>query len=133
MARHHVVTNAQREARQQLANAAPLVADHAGVREVGVEMKFSDPEGKQQPSPRGSTYTGDMHAYFYFTCPMRDCTGGGFDANDDLQKALSKRRDGHTGKLSCQGVRPRSGFKNAACNIELTYTLAIRAKAKAAA
>jgi hypothetical protein len=133
MARPHVVTNAQREARQQLANAAPLIGDHAGVREVGVEMKFSDPEGKQNPSPRGSTYTGDMHAYFYFTCPMRECTNGGFDANDDLQKALAKRRDGHTGTLKCQGVRPRSGFKNAACGIELHYTLAIRSKAKAAA
>jgi hypothetical protein len=133
MARPHIVTNAQREARQQLANAAPLIADHPGVREVGVELRFSDPEGKQNPSPRGTTYTGDMHAYFYFTCPMRECTGGGFEANADLQKALSQRRDGHSGKLSCHGVRPRSGFKNAACNIELTYTLQIRAKAKAAA
>lgn len=129
MARPHIVTNAQREARQLLANAAPLIGAHAGVQEVGVQLRFSDPEGKQQPSPRAVTYMGDMHAYFHFTCPMRDCTGGGFDANDDLQKALAKRRDGHTGTLSCHGTRPRSGFKNATCNIALTYTLDIRSKA----
>ena len=133
MARPHIVTNAQREARQLLINASPLVGDHPGVREVGVELRFSDPEGKQQPSPRAVTYTDDMHAYFHFSCPMRDCTNGGFEANDDLQKALAKRRDGHSGTLSCQGVRPRSGFKNAACNIQLTYTLEIRLKGKVAA
>ena len=132
MARPHIVTNAQREARQLLANAAPLIGAHAGVAEVGVELTFADPEGKQKPSPRGVSYTGDMHAYFYFTCPMRDCTSGGFDANEDLQKALSKRRDGHTGTLTCTGVRPRSGSKNQPCNIALNYTLVIRAKAKAA-
>ncbi len=133
MARPHIVTNAQREARQQLVNAAPLVGDHAGVREIGVELKFSDPEGKQQPSPRGVTYTDDMHAYFHFTCPMRDCTGGGFEANDDLQKALAKRQHGHVGRMTCRGVRPRSGLKNAVCNIELHYTLEIRTKAQVAA
>lgn len=133
MARPHIVTNAQREARQLLANAAPLIGAHPGVGEVGVELKFFDPEGKQQPSPRGASYTGDMHAYFYFTCPMRECTNGGFEANEDLQKALSKRRDGHTGTLICHGTRPRLGTKNQPCNIELTYTLQIRPKAKVAA
>ena len=133
MARPHIVTNAQREARQQLVNAAPLIADHPGVSEVRVELKFVDPEGKQNPSPRAASYTGDMHAYFYFTCPMRECTNGGFDANDDLQPALGKRRNGHTGVLACQGVRPRGGLKGAPCNIELHYTLAIQTKAKAAA
>lgn len=129
----HIVSTSQREARQQLINASPLVEDHAGVREVSVGMTFSDPEGKQKPSPRGASYTADMHAYFYFSCPMRDCIGGGFDANADLLKALVRRHDGHTGALTCQGVRPRPGIKGAPCNIELHYTLAIRSKAKAAA
>lgn len=133
MARPHIVTNAQREARQLLANAAPLVGDYAGVGEVGVVLKFADPEGKQQPSPRGTTYTGDMHAYFYFTCPMRECTNGGFEANADLQGALKRGQHGHTGLLTCQGVRPRATVKNQPCHIELHYTLEIRAKAKAAA
>jgi hypothetical protein len=129
MARPHLVTQAAREARQRLVDAAPLINDHKGIKEIGVELTFADPEGKQQPSPRGVTYAGDMHAYFEFACPMRDCTGGGFPANADLQPALARHSDGHVGKLSCHGVRPRSGFKNAACNIELTYKLAIRSKA----
>ena len=133
MARPPIVTNAQREARQQLVNAAPLIGSHAGVEEVGVVLEFADPEGKQKPSPRASTYTGDMHAYFYFTCPMRDCVNGGFDAVADLQKALKRGAHGYTGTLSCHGVRPRSGIKNAPCNIELRYTLEIRGKTKVAA
>lgn len=118
--------------RQLLINAAPLVSDYAGVGEVSVELKFSDPEGKQQPSPRGVVFAPDMHAYFHFTCPMRDCTGGGYDPSADLLQALKKRRDGHGGVLGCQGVRPRSGIKNKTCGIELHYTLAIRREVAAA-
>jgi len=129
----HFISNQQREARQLLANATPLIGTFKGVEEVGVELNFADPEGKQQPSPRGTTYTSDMHAYFHFTCPMRDCTGGGYEAHADLLQALSQHRDGHTGTLVCQGVRPRNGLKDVRCNIELRYTLVLRGKTKAAA
>src|SRR5882672_5095449 len=46
----YLQTAAQREARQLLIDAAPLVADYAGVGEVAVELKFVDPEGKHRPS-----------------------------------------------------------------------------------
>jgi hypothetical protein len=128
--RPHLVLASQREARQQEFNAAPVVDDHAGVSEVRVELKFADPEGKQQPSPRAASYSGDMHMYFHFACPMRDCAGGGFDAHDDLLKAVARRNDGHTGTRTCQGTRTRPG--NKVCGIELHYTLTIRGKAKAA-
>ena len=129
----HIVTNAQREARQQLHRAAPVIDDYPGVAEVSIELKFSDPEGKQQPSPRGMTFAADMHAFFDFSCPLRDCEGGGFDANADLLRALSKRRSGHAGTLSCQGTRPRNGLKDLRCNVELHYVMSIRNKASAAA
>jgi hypothetical protein len=131
--RPSILPNAQREAREKLINAAPLVSDHKDVEEVGVELNFVDPEGKQKPSPRGASYASDMHAYFHFTCPMRDCVGGGFEAHADLSRALQRRRNGHTGAISCQGKRPRSGLKDPACNIELRYTLSIRTKQKKAA
>lgn len=130
----HIHPGQQREARQALINAAPLVSDYPGIDEVHVELKFSDPEGKQQPSPRGVSFAPHMRAYFNFSCPMRDCTGGGFDANADLQHAMAKRRNGHSGGLACGGNRPRSGMKNIRCNIELRYIISIRmAKAGAAA
>lgn len=124
MARKPLVLPLQQ--RQALLNAAPLVSDFAGIEEVGVELTFSDPEGKQNPSPRRVSFEPHMHAYFQFGCPMRECTGGGFDAGPDLQRALTKRQDGHRGKLSCGGVRQRGGFKNVKCNIELHYTLSLR-------
>jgi hypothetical protein len=129
----HVIANEQREARQQLYRAAPVIRSFRGVEEVSVGLKFHDPEGKQNPSPRGHLFVEDMHAFFAFTCPLHDCEGGGFDANADLQRALSRRRDGHTGTLTCQGVRSRNGVKNSPCHIELHYTLSIRAKSAAAA
>lgn len=129
----NMITNPQREARQRLIDAAPLVGTFTGVEEAHVAMTFVDPEGKQKPSPRGASYAADMHAYFHFSCPMRDCVGGGFEANDDLQRALAKRRSGHTGTLSCEGNRPRSGLKDSRCNIQLNYRLDLRGKSFAAA
>lgn len=128
----YVVNNEKRDARQLLVNAAPLI-EAFGVEEVGVELNFTDPEGKQRPSPRGTTYTSDMHAYFHFTCPMRECTEGGFAAQADLLQALTRHQDGHSGTLSCQGMRARPGQKPVLCNIELRYTLDLRGKTKAAA
>ena len=125
--------NAQRDARQLLLNAAPLVGEQPGVEELAITLEFSDPEGKQHPSPRGLTYGATMRAYFQFSCPMRECSGGGFDGRADLLSALTKRANGHTGTLACAGVRPRALEKNARCGIELKYTLAIRGKTKLAA
>lgn len=132
MARKRIVLPVvQRDTRQRLLSAAPLVSSYAGVKEVAVEMRFSDAEGKQQPSPRGVSFAPDMHAFFQFGCPMRDCVGGGFDATEDLQHALAKRKSGYTGTLTCEGNRPRGGFKTMRCNLQLHYTLTIRAKAAA--
>ena len=117
---------AEREARQAQINAAPLVAEYKGIAAVHVELTFADPEGKQHPSARGVSFEPHMHAYFRFGCPMRDCTGGGFDANADLQRALTGRRRGHTGSLSCEGTRPRNGVKDGRCNIRVDYALEIR-------
>jgi hypothetical protein len=129
----HIVANQQREARQQMHRAAPVIGSYPGIDEVRVELTFSDPEGKQQPSPRGLTYAGDMHAFFDFTCPLRDCEGGGFDANAELLRALGRRRSGHTGTMTCQGMRPRNGVKGLRCNLELRYVMSIRGKAAEAA
>jgi hypothetical protein len=132
MARPRFQSTAEREARQRLIDAAPLIGDHADVSEVSIALTFMDPEGKEQPTPRGVTYTADARAYFRFACPLRDCVDGGFDVTPDLARALTKRADGHTGAMTCHGTRPRPKVKDNPCNLELRYALEIRRKAKAA-
>jgi hypothetical protein len=129
---HHTVAQ-ERAARDELFRAAPVIGHYRGVGEVSVDMTFFDPEGKLRPSPRSRRFAADMQAYFDFPCPQHDCTGGGFDATADLQGALGKHRNGHIGKLSCHGTRPRNDHKGLPCNIELTYVVTIREKAAAAA
>jgi len=129
----HVAVTQERAARDELFRAAPAIGNYRGIGEVSVDMKFFDPEGKLQPSPRSRRFAADMQAFFDFPCPQRDCTGGGFDATSDLQGALGKHRNGHIGKLICHGLRSRNDSKNQPCNIELTYIMTIRDKAAAAA
>ena len=129
----HVVVTQERAARDELYRAAPAIGNYRGVGEVSVDMRFHDPEGKLQPSPRSRLFATDMQAFFDFPCPQRDCVGGGFDATSELQTALGKHRNGFNNKLSCHGKRSRSDAKNQPCNIELTYVMTIRDKAAAAA
>jgi hypothetical protein len=133
MAPKHIIAAQQRAARQQQIDASPVITDFRGVGEIGVELRFHDPEGKQTPSPRAVIYAGGMHAFFEFRCPLRECTGGGYDATAELQAALGKRRDGQAGKLTCSGTRARGGVKNQRCNLEMSYVLSIRGRAVATA
>lgn len=132
MAHPRFQNSAEREARQRIIDAAPLIGDLADVHEVSISLTFKDPEGREQPTPRGVTYTTDARTYFRFACPMRDCVDGGFDATQDLARALTKRADGHTGAMTCHGTRARGKSKNNPCNLEVRYALEIRRKAKAA-
>jgi hypothetical protein len=122
----HIIALRQREARDRRRNAAPVVGKYTGVRSVGVRLTFSDPEGREQPSPRGMIYANDMHLFFDFPCPLRGCQKGGFNAGPDLLGAVATRRNGHSGSLSCKGLRARSGVKDQRCGLELKYVLSLR-------
>lgn len=118
----HVIASQQRDERHQSYLAAPVLAEkYPGIREVGVEMRFTDPEGRLTPSPQRRTYLADMRAYFDFLCPLKDCEDGGFALNTAIQQSLSKSGAGRTGKLSCQGRRSRGSEKGRACELELEY------------
>lgn len=114
----------QREARQQSYLAAPAVSKKfPGVKELVVELRFADPEGKVHPSPHKRKFAPEMQAYFEFQCPLRDCVGGGFNLTTAIPKALSDRRGTGGGKLSCNGRRDRDGVADHTCRLELQYSV----------
>ena len=129
----HVKVNKELEARASRQRAAPVVRQYSPVQSVSVKLAFEDPEGREHPSPRGMTYADDMHLFFDFPCPLRDCQKGGFNASADLLRALATHRTAHSGTLTCSGTRPRSGAGNQRCNLTLNYTMSVRGKAAAAA
>jgi hypothetical protein len=128
----HIKTNKDLEARARLQRASPVVRQYPAIQSVSVELAFEDPEGRERPSPRGMVYADDMHLFFDFPCPLRDCQNGGFNASAELLRALSLRRTAHSGTLSCNGKRARSG-PNDRCNLKLDYTMSVQGKVAAAA
>ena len=122
----YMVDLQQREQRQRSYLAAPvLAAKYQKVKEVIVEVRFVDPDGKSHPSSYKRKFTAEMQAYFDFPCPMKDCMGGGFDLGTAIPKTLGNRRVDHTGKVRCEGKRPRESAPDHRCNLELQYAVTV--------
>lgn len=130
----HIIATQQRDQRHLSYLAAPVLAEkHPGIQEVGVEMRFRDPEGRLTPSPQRRVFMEEMRAHFDFLCPLKDCVDGGFALNTAIQPSLSRSGPGRSGKVSCQGRRSRGGEKARECALELEYQVVITKKSRTAA
>ncbi len=124
--RSYMVDAQERERRQRNYLAAPVLRQkYPKIRELVVELSFSDPEGKVNPSPHKRRYSSEMQAYFEIECPLRDCTGGGFDLAADITKSLSAKHAESTGKSACTGDRKRDGVADHRCGLQLSYRVKV--------
>jgi len=118
----HIHDAREREQRQRAYLAAPFMAQQfPGVAELAVRMRFNDPEGKQKPQPYSQVFDADMRAFFQFQCPLRDCTGGGFDLSGAVPKGLARKGAVTHGSLTCTGQRKRPHGDTLRCGLELEY------------
>lgn len=125
----HFVDVREREQRQRTYQAVPTVAEQfPTLDELAVEMRFLDPEGKVHPSPSRRLFAPSMQAFFDFQCPMRECSGGGYNMTTIVPRALTGKNPVTTGKMQCKGQRQRVGTGNSPCLLELTYEVVPVAK-----
>ena len=118
----HAPDQRERELRQRAYLAAPLLAEQfPAVRELAVRMKFSDPEAKQRPQPYARVFAPDMHAFFQIQCPLRDCTGGGFDLTGAVPGALKRVHPVTRGSLTCEGHRKRHDARASRCGLNMEF------------
>jgi hypothetical protein len=120
--RRGVLPASVRTEREEAWLNAPTIAErYPRARRFAIAMSFRDPTGAAQPSPIRQLYEPSMRALFEQRCPLRDCTGGGFDLNAPIRSMLMNDRQARSGTASCRGSRGRAGE---ACSLELTYSLA---------
>jgi len=118
--RRAILPTAERERREEARLNAPRISDRfpkAG--RFAIAMSFRDPSGTAQPSPMRHIFGPSMQAYFEVRCPLRDCSGGGFELTPFVVAMLSRRGEARSGQSYCEGSRGHQG----ACGLELTYTL----------
>lgn len=126
--RSHTLDLREREQRQRDYLAAPLISEmFPGVAELAVRMAFKDPEGKEKPQPYAQVFAPDMRAFFQFQCPLRQCTGGGFDLSAAVPRLARKGSTSH-GSLVCSGKRARTHGGSGPCGLQLDYEAATQAK-----
>lgn len=125
----HVLETQAREKRHRHYLAAPELGEKfPSIKEVTIDLRFRDPDGKANPSPYKRIFDADMQAFFEFSCPMRDCVGGGYSLSGVIMEALSRRRSDISGSLPCEGKRPREKGADPCCDIELRYQVKVRRK-----
>lgn len=118
--RTHVLEAHEREQRQRSYLATPLISKlFPGLASLAVGFRFTDPEGKEKPQPYAQIFEPDMHAYFEFQCPLRECSGGGFDLSKVVPRFSRKSRT--AGTLTCEGRRKRSHGDTGRCALQLDY------------
>ncbi|MGH8481653.1 MAG: hypothetical protein ACRES8_04250, partial [Nevskiaceae bacterium] len=109
--------------------AAPTIAQtFPGVDELAVRMRFDDPEGKVKPQPYAQVFSPDMQAFFQFQCPLRDCTGGGFDLTAAVPRGLARKGAVTAGSLVCSGKRKRPHGETSRCDLRLDYEFGVAGK-----
>ncbi|MDB5968476.1 MAG: hypothetical protein JWQ90_926 [Hydrocarboniphaga sp.] len=115
------VDQRQRELRHRSYLAVPTLGKQfPALEEIAIELRFVDPDRKMHLSPYKRIFASSMQAFFDFQCPVKECTGGGFNPTPEITKALSKSTALHTGTLSCKGKRDRGEAGNR-CDLELHY------------
>lgn len=124
-----VIDQRQRELRQRSYQAAPSVAElFPDLEELAVELRFADPDGRVRPSPFKRIFVPDMQAFFEFQCPLRECSGGGFDLSRQIPQALEQGKTGDAAAIQCQGRRERASKEDRHCGLELRFELAVAEK-----
>jgi len=119
----------ERERRQTSYLAAPsLAALFPKLEELAVELRFVDPDGKVRPSPFTRIFVPDMQAFFEFQCPLRECSGGGFDLSREIPRALSKGATTDAAVVRCKGRRDRPSSDEKHCLLELKFELTVAEK-----
>jgi len=119
--RSHVLEAREREQRQRSYLAAPLVSNlFPSVTELAVRFRFNDPEGKEKPQPYAQIFKPDMRAFFEFQCPLRECSGGGFDLSRVVPR-FSRKSPNAGGALVCEGQRKRPHGDTSRCGLQLEY------------
>ena len=112
---HPAAGNQQRE--EAFRNSPTIAERFPRAGGFAIEMAFRDPRGGT-PSPRRQSYEPSMQAFFTARCPIRDCTGGGFDFNEAIQPMLSEAGAPRSGNAVCHGAR-----SSKPCDLELSWSL----------
>ena len=93
---------------------------------IHIELQFADSAGTY-PSPQRHSFYPPARAFFRFSCPCSDCDGD-FDLAGIVNRLLSKRPSDQSvssGRMRCQGNHWREGSQHRACQIELTFGVAV--------
>jgi hypothetical protein len=123
----HVLDARERELRHRAYLAAPLMSEQfPGVRELAVRFRFNDPDGKAKPQPYAQLFAPDMRAFFRFQCPLKECTGGGFDLHAAVPRGLARKGAVTRGSLTCAGKRTHPRGETRRCNLHVDYQVAVQ-------
>ena len=113
----------RRERRDRERVAARIRNRFPQVREITLDLTFTDHDQQVAPSQATPRYSGDDPAFFEIDCPMRECVSGGFDLTEAVTAMLSNRQAVASGTVVCQGWQDEERDGQNRCRCTMAYTV----------
>lgn len=73
------------------------------VRHLAVNLVISPPDHETEPTMNGRSFGPKALAFFEFRCKNVECSDGGFDITDTIERAIAERETEVTGRRICRG------------------------------
>ena len=93
------------------------------VKEITFEFHYHDPDGLEEDSEKIYHRLPNNYAYFQFECLYKECVGGGFDLNSEVNGMLRNREVVISGNKTCQGWQDKERVGQNRCWCKLAYLI----------
>ena len=83
-------------------NSPYISHEFPNIKSIGVTIKFTDSDDGREFT-KTITYQPNSKAYFQYDCPYRECSDGGYDLKNVIEKAINSSDRQAQEKLKCNG------------------------------
>lgn len=96
------------------------------VRHLAVNLVISPPDHETEPTMNGRSFGPQALAFFEFRCKNVECSDGGFDISDSIERAIAEHDTEVTGRRICRGWHGKRKQHNPIrCHYELNFKVNI--------
>jgi hypothetical protein len=117
--------NERDERRRAYLEARPLRDEFPRVRQLTLQLTFTDARGFASYSRQMRIFAPAATAFFKIPCPSLECMGGGFDLGSVIWNLSNRRASETSGRCDCLGRDSTDESDPHYCGVQLDYRVTV--------
>ncbi|NND64749.1 MAG: hypothetical protein HKM24_02185 [Gammaproteobacteria bacterium] len=110
---------------EELVTAKTMAMTFPQVKHLAINMSIRAPDNEIEPTMNGRSFSPDSIACFSFRCKNVECVHGGFDLQEEIERAIAEQQTEITGRRVCRGWRNKRLIEQQRCYYELNFKIHI--------